>query len=91
MILSLVNRRNRVGLVDISQGGIYGTLVDPKVVLAIALKADGSSTKTELVSKDGEAVIYFSVNGTIGGYAHTHYRELLSIFSVSDICNSCSL
>ncbi|AMQ01856.1 DNA repair protein [Pedobacter cryoconitis] len=39
----LVNRKNRVlGLVDISQGGIHGTLVDPKVVFAIALKAGAS-------------------------------------------------
>lgn len=39
----LVNRRNRVlGIVDISQGGIRGTLVDPKVVFAIALKAGAS-------------------------------------------------
>jgi len=39
----LVTRRNRVlGLVDISQGGIHGTLVDPKVVFAIALKAGAS-------------------------------------------------
>ncbi|MGY0039663.1 JAB domain-containing protein [Pedobacter sp. NJ-S-72] len=39
----LVNRRNRVlGLVDISQGGIHGTLADPKVVFAVALKAGAS-------------------------------------------------
>ena len=39
----LVNRKNRVlGIVDISQGGIHGTLVDPKVVFAIALKSGAS-------------------------------------------------
>ena len=36
----LVNRRNRVlGLVDISQGGLSGTVADPKVIFAAALKS----------------------------------------------------
>lgn len=39
----LINRKNRVlGIVDISQSGIHGTLVDPKAVFAIALKAGAS-------------------------------------------------
>lgn len=39
----LLNRRNRVlGLVNISQGGIAGTIADPKVIFAIALKACAS-------------------------------------------------
>ena len=33
----LVNRRNRVlGVVDISQGGLSGTVADPKVIFAAA-------------------------------------------------------
>lgn len=39
----LLNRRNRVlGIVDISMGGISGTLADPKVIFAIALKSGAS-------------------------------------------------
>lgn len=39
----LLNRNNRVlGLVDVSMGGVSGTIVDPKVVFAIALKANSS-------------------------------------------------
>ena len=39
----LLNRNNRVlGLVDVSIGGISGTIVDPKVVFVIALKANAS-------------------------------------------------
>jgi len=39
----LLNRRNRVlGIVDISIGGISGTLADPKVIFAVALKSGAS-------------------------------------------------
>ena len=39
----LVNRRNRVlGMVDISQGGLSGTVADPKVIFAAALKSCAS-------------------------------------------------
>ncbi|SEA76562.1 JAB domain-containing protein [Pedobacter hartonius] len=39
----LLNRRNRVlGVVNISSGGISGTVADPKVIFAIALKACAS-------------------------------------------------
>lgn len=39
----LVNRRNRVlGMVDISQGGLSGTVADPKVIFAGALKSCAS-------------------------------------------------
>jgi len=40
----LLNRRNRVlGIVNISQGGISATIVDVKVIFAIALKACASN------------------------------------------------
>ena len=40
----LLNRGNRVlGIVDISTGGIAGTLADPKLIFATALKAGASS------------------------------------------------
>jgi DNA repair protein RadC len=36
----LLNRNNRViGVCEVSRGGIAGTIVDPKVVFAVALKA----------------------------------------------------
>ncbi|WP_316809133.1 JAB domain-containing protein [Pedobacter agri] len=36
----LLNRRNRVlGIVNISQGGMSGTIADPKIIFAVALKA----------------------------------------------------
>ncbi|WP_448104632.1 JAB domain-containing protein [Pedobacter panaciterrae] len=39
----LLNRRNRVlGMVDISIGGVSGTLADPKVIFAVALKSGTS-------------------------------------------------
>jgi DNA repair protein RadC len=39
----LVNRRNRVlGVVEISQGGLSGTVADPKVIFAAALKSCAS-------------------------------------------------
>lgn len=39
----LLNRRGRVlGVVNISQGGVSGTLADPKVIFAIALKSGAS-------------------------------------------------
>ncbi|CAM4304397.1 DNA repair protein RadC [Pedobacter westerhofensis] len=39
----LVNRRNRVlGVVEISQGGLSGTIADPKVIFAAALKSCAS-------------------------------------------------
>lgn len=39
----LLNRRARVlGVVNISQGGLSGTLADPKVIFAVALKACAS-------------------------------------------------
>lgn len=39
----LLNRRNRVlGMVDISIGGVSGTLADPKVIFAVALKSGAS-------------------------------------------------
>lgn len=41
--IMLLNRANRVlGIVDISQGGMSGTVVDPKVVFAAALKSAAS-------------------------------------------------
>ena len=40
----LLNRRSRVlGVVNISQGGLSGTIADPKVIFAVALKACASS------------------------------------------------
>ncbi|MEE1945052.1 JAB domain-containing protein [Pedobacter sp. KR3-3] len=40
----LLNRNNRVlGIADISQGGVSGTVVDPKIIFAISLKANASS------------------------------------------------
>ena len=39
----LLNRRNKVlGLTEISTGGVSGTLADPKVIFAIALKSGAS-------------------------------------------------
>jgi len=39
----LLNRRNRVlGVVNISQGGLSGTVADPKVIFAAALKSCAS-------------------------------------------------
>jgi len=39
----LLNTNNRVlGIVDISVGGLQGTLADPKVIFAIALKTNSS-------------------------------------------------
>lgn len=39
----LLNRRNRVlGIVNISQGGMAGTIADPKIIFAVALKACAS-------------------------------------------------
>lgn len=39
----LLNRRNRVlGMVNISQGGMSGTIADPKIIFAVALKACAS-------------------------------------------------
>ena len=39
----LLNRRNRVlGMVNISQGGMAGTIADPKIIFAVALKACAS-------------------------------------------------
>ncbi len=40
----LLNRANRVlGIVEISSGGIAGTVADPKLIFAVALKAGASS------------------------------------------------
>jgi len=40
----LLNRRGRVlGVVNISQGGFSGTVADPKVIFAVALKACASA------------------------------------------------
>ena len=40
----LLNRANKVlGLVSISQGGVSGTVADPKLIFAAALKASASS------------------------------------------------
>lgn len=39
----MLNRRNRVlGIVDISAGGISGTLADPRIILGPAIKAGAS-------------------------------------------------
>ena len=39
----LLNRRNRIlGMVNISQGGMAGTIADPKIIFAVALKAGAS-------------------------------------------------
>ena len=39
----LLNRANHVlGIVNVSQGGLAGTYVDPKILFAIALKANSS-------------------------------------------------
>ncbi|MHB1179109.1 MAG: JAB domain-containing protein [Daejeonella sp.] len=39
----LLNRANRVlGIVEISSGGIAGTVADPKLIFAVALKAGAS-------------------------------------------------
>lgn len=40
----LLNRQNRVlGVADISTGGVSATVVDPKIIFAIALKANASA------------------------------------------------
>jgi DNA repair protein RadC len=40
----LLNRNNKVlGIADISMGGVSGTVVDPKIVFAVALKGNASS------------------------------------------------
>ncbi|TKB97300.1 JAB domain-containing protein [Pedobacter cryotolerans] len=40
----LLNRNNRVlGLAHISQGGVTGTVLDPRVIFSIALKANATS------------------------------------------------
>lgn len=40
----LLNRSNRVlGIVDISLGGLNGTVVDPRIIFAIALKGNADS------------------------------------------------
>lgn len=40
----LLNRQNRVlGLVEISTGGVSGTILDPKIIFSIALKANTSA------------------------------------------------
>ncbi|WP_010602115.1 JAB domain-containing protein [Pedobacter agri] len=40
----LLNRQNRVlGLIDISTGGVSGTILDPKIIFSIALKANTSA------------------------------------------------
>lgn len=40
----ILNRQNRVlGIVPISKGGVAGTVADPKLIFAAALKANGSS------------------------------------------------
>lgn len=42
--LMLLNRNNRVlGILDLSSGGVAGTVVDPKIVFVAALKANASS------------------------------------------------
>lgn len=42
-VLLLLNRANKVlGWVKISQGGVSGTLVDPKVIFSIALQCNAS-------------------------------------------------
>ncbi len=42
--IMLLNRSNRVlGIVDISTGGVSGTVCDPKVIFAAALKANASN------------------------------------------------
>lgn len=42
--LMILNRSNRVlGICEISSGGTSGTVVDPKLVYAVALKANASS------------------------------------------------
>lgn len=40
----LLNRNNRVlGIANVSQGGVSGTFVDPKIIFGIALKGNASS------------------------------------------------
>jgi DNA repair protein RadC len=52
----LLNRRNRVlGIVNISQGGIAGTMADPKIIFAIALKACASGIILSHSHPSGEA------------------------------------
>ncbi len=42
--IMLLNRANRVlGIAEISSGGIAGTVADPKLIFAVALKAGASS------------------------------------------------
>lgn len=42
--IMLLNRANRVlGIVDISQGGMAGTIADPKVIFSAAIKSAASS------------------------------------------------
>jgi len=52
----LLNRRNRVlGIVNLSQGGLSGTIADAKVIFAIALKACASSILLSHNHPSGEA------------------------------------
>lgn len=52
----LLNRRNRVmGFVNLSQGGISGTIADAKIIFAIALKACASGIILSHNHPSGEA------------------------------------
>ena len=44
--IRLTNRANKVlGILDVSQGGIAGTVADPKVIFACALKAEARAVE----------------------------------------------
>ncbi|WP_316809182.1 JAB domain-containing protein [Pedobacter agri] len=52
----LLNRRNRVlGIVNLSQGGLSGTIADPKIIFAIALKACANSILVSHNHPSGES------------------------------------
>jgi len=48
--IMLLNRANRVlGIAEISSGGMSGTIADPKLIFAIALKAGASAIILSLI------------------------------------------
>ncbi|RZJ83559.1 MAG: DNA repair protein [Chryseobacterium sp.] len=52
----LLNRRNRVlGIVNVSQGGMSGTIADPKIIFAVALKACASGVILSHSHPSGES------------------------------------
>ncbi|MDE5429495.1 hypothetical protein [Elizabethkingia meningoseptica] len=55
------------------------------------LAKNGKVSAFPLEGEEGKASIDFSVNGKIDGFIHSHYKGLLSIFSVADIFGMATL